>query len=124
MARSLVLQWQLQNALLKLSPRTSPLHLFVWQQTGADDLNALAECVFPMEDLQTSRLFQARNLLFGADAERWEDPLKAWLLFSQEHIKVQRTELMYFFFVVCPLMSFVNPLAKMRLITDAAALAG
>lgn len=77
-----------------------------------------------MEDLQTSRLFQARNLLFGADAERWEDPLKAWLLFSQEHIKVQCTELMYFFFVVCPLMSFVNPLAKMRLITDAAALAG
>lgn len=80
-----------------LSPQTSPLHLFVWQQTRADDLNALAECVFPMEDLQTSRLFQARNLLFGADAERWEDPLKAWLLFSQEHIKVQRTELMYFF---------------------------
>lgn len=78
-----------------------------------------------MEDLQTSRLFQARNLLFGADAERWEDPLKACLLFSQEHIKVQRTELMYFFVVVvCPLMSFVNPLAKMRLITDAAALAG
>lgn len=78
-----------------------------------------------MEDLQTSRLFQARNLLFGAGAERWEDSLKAWLLFSQEHIKVQHAELMYFFFFfLCPLMSFVNLPAKKRLIMDAVALAG